>query len=110
MEFKGISVNLSSVAISGSLAIGRRGIYGLHLRVDGLVGNLWIFGPVRNQTPLQSVQGALLSFRVEPDRKNLPSRSNVPTDRQTRCTTVSKQLHGHGWNIKQDPDAREERQ
>jgi hypothetical protein len=39
-------------------------------------------GPVRNQAPPQSIQGALLGLRMKSDRENILCWRNVPTDRQ----------------------------
>jgi hypothetical protein len=45
-------------------------------------GFLEIFGPVWNQAPPLSVQGALLGLWAKPDREHVLCRSNVPPDRQ----------------------------
>jgi hypothetical protein len=50
--------------------------------VDRLVRDFRIFGPVWNQSPLQSIQSALLSFRIEPDREHILCGSDIPTYRQ----------------------------
>jgi hypothetical protein len=41
-----------------------------------------IFGPVRNQSSLQSIQASLLCLWIAPDRKDILCWRNVPTDRQ----------------------------
>jgi len=46
-------------------------------RIDSLARDLWIFGPVRNQAPSQSVQGAVLGFWVESDREHILSRRKI---------------------------------
>src|SRR5262249_10513051 len=64
------------------LAVGRRRINTLGSRVDRPVGDLWIFRPVRDQTPAQRIQASLSGFRIVPHSQYVLARSNVPTDRQ----------------------------
>jgi len=64
------------------LPVRRCRVNGLDPRIDRLEGDFGIFGPIRNQAPPQSVQAALLSCWIEPNREHILSRSDVPTDRQ----------------------------
>ena len=65
-------------------AVRRCFIDGLSSGVDGPISDLWVFGPIGNESPLEGVQGTRLSLGIEPDRKNLLARSDIVTDRQIR--------------------------
>ncbi len=59
-----------------------RFIDGLGLGVDGPVSDLRVFGPMRNQSPLQGVErSSLLDLRIEANGKNLLTRCDIATDR-----------------------------
>ena len=73
-----------AAAFSESLPEGRCFIDGLSSGVDGPVRNLWVFCPIWNQSPLQSVERSLLRFRIEANGQHLLTRRDVVTDRQIR--------------------------
>ena len=45
-------------------AVRRCFIDGLSSGVDGPISDLWVFGPIGNESPLQGVERMLLTFRV----------------------------------------------
>jgi hypothetical protein len=49
-------------------------------RIDRFVRNFRVFRPVRYQSALKRVEGALLRFGIESDRQNLLARGDIVTD------------------------------
>jgi hypothetical protein len=49
--------------------------------VDGPITDLWVFGPMRNESPLQDIERALLYFRIESNGQDLLARRDIITDR-----------------------------
>jgi hypothetical protein len=50
---------------------------------------LFVFCPVRNQTPSKCIQNLLASLRVTPDRQNALGRRDVVTDREVELVVGS---------------------
>ena len=73
-----------AAAFGKRLAERRCFIYRFSSGVDGPVAYLRVFGPVRNQSPLQGVERSYPSFWIESDRQNFLTRRNAVTDGQIR--------------------------
>src|SRR6266481_1485947 len=69
-----------AAAFCESLPERRRFIDGLSSRIDSPVSDLRIFDPIWNQSPLQCIERTLLSFSIEANGQDLPTRRNVITD------------------------------
>ena len=50
---------------------------GLGLRVDGLAATLGVFAPVRDEAPLDQIEGALAGFVVLPNDQKLLARRRI---------------------------------
>jgi hypothetical protein len=53
-------------------------------RINCLVRNFRIFSPVRDQSPLESVKGSLVSFRIESDCEHLLAWRDVVAHKQIK--------------------------
>jgi hypothetical protein len=52
----------------------------LSSRIDSPISDLRIFDPIWNQSPLQRIERALLSFSIEANGQDLLTRCDVVTD------------------------------